>query len=269
MLPIDLVLVRHGQSEGNAAKRLSEAGDHSAFTDAFRGRHTASYRLTEKGREQAAKTGAFVLSEFLKNGVGFDRYIVSEYIRAMETAALLDLPNALWFTDSYLTERDWGDLDGCPENEREEKFGAALRRQETEPFFWRPPNGESFLQLSQRVDRVLDTLHRECSEKRVLIVCHGEVMRAFRVRLERMSQERFKEAVFSNKSEDRIHNLEILHYSRKNPESGMDAEYMGWLRRIRPTDDPIWDSGWQKIIRPRYSNEALLEVVSRVPPMVA
>lgn len=144
MLPIDLVLVRHGQSEGNAAKRLSKAGDHSAFTPEFVDRHTSSFRLTELGRMQASLAGTFLKDEFFKDGVGFDRYITSEYSRAMETAGLLQLPNAEWFCDVYLTERNWGEFDVCPEDELKEKFGAALRRYKVEPFFCQPPNGESF-----------------------------------------------------------------------------------------------------------------------------
>lgn len=267
MLPIDLVLVRHGQSEGNAAKRLSEAGDHSAYTQEFLDRHTASFRLTKHGRTQATQAGEFLRAEFFRNGIGFDRYITSEYARAMETAGLLQLSNAEWFCEFYLTERDWGELDHCPENEREEKFGTALHRREIEPFFWRPPNGESFAQLGLRVDRVLHTLHRECGDKRVIVVCHGEVMRAFQVRLERMSQVRFKELNFSRRHEDRIHNCQILHYTRRDPATGRLAPYANWKRAIRPTDEPIWSTGWQQVERPRYSNEDLLEVVARIPTM--
>ena len=266
-LPIDLVLVRHGQSEANAAKRLSEAGDHSAFTDAFRDRHTASFRLTERGRKQAALAGQWIYNEFCRDS-HFDRYITSEYNRAMETSGLLGLPNAEWFCEFYLTERDWGELDICPENEREEKFGDALRRRDTEPFFWRPPNGESFADLCLRVDRVLHTLHRECSDKRVIIVCHGEVMRAIQVRIERISQTRFKELIFSSQLEDKIYNCQIIHYTRRDPENGKLNRYTDWVRAIRPTEDPVWNTGWRKIERPRYSNDDLLKIVSLTPVMV-
>jgi len=267
-LPIDLVLVRHGQSEGNAAKRLSEAGDHSAFTSAFRERHSASFRLTDRGRKQAQRAGDVLRQEFVSNHIGFDRCITSEYVRAMETAALLQLSSAEWLCDFYLTERDWGELDICPENEREEKFGADLRRREIEPFFWRPPNGESFAQLCLRIDRVLDTLHRECADKRVLIVCHGEVMRAFQVRIERMSQVRFKELILSKNPQDSIHNCQIVHYTRRNATSGRLAPYAGWVRWLRPTAQPVTTSGWQEIARPRYDNASLLAVVERSPLML-
>jgi len=267
-LPIDLVLVRHGQSEGNAAKRLSEAGDHSAFTRDFLDRHSASLRLTDKGREQARLAGEFLRGEFFKDGKGFDRYYTSEYIRAMETAGLLDLPGAQWFCDFYLTERDWGELDICSDEERELKYGAEMRRRQVEPFFWRAPGGESFSELCLRVDRVLHTLHRECADKRVLIVCHGEVMRAFQVRLERLSQVRFKRLVFSNLPTDTIYNCQIVHYTRENPDGSTIAPYIGWVRWTRPTVTPIQQTNWRQIVRQRSSNEQLLEVVNQVPAML-
>lgn len=41
------------------------------------------------------------------------------------------------------------------------------------------------------IDRVLHTLHRECSQKRVIIVGHGMVMCAFVVRIERLTATQF------------------------------------------------------------------------------
>lgn len=90
-LPIDLVLERHGESEGNAAKRRSKKGDDSALTEEFLKRHSASFRLTAKGRRQARQAGKIIRREFPK---GFDRYITSEFLRAKETAALLGIPGA-------------------------------------------------------------------------------------------------------------------------------------------------------------------------------
>lgn len=263
-LPIDLVLVRHGTSEGNAAKRLSEAGDHGPIK-LLHGRHTASFRLTDKGRQQADKAGGVLRERFGH----FDRYYTSEYTRALETAGMLNLPDAEWFTDFYISERDWGDLDVLPEDERQEKFGRALAMRHTEPFFWAPPNGESFAQLCLRIDRMLNTLHRECGDKRVLIVCHGEVMWAFRVRMERMSQIRFKELHLSKRDEDRINNCQIIHYTRRNPETNKLSKYADWMQMTRPTATPVWQSGWSKIVRPRYSNRDLLDIVSKVEQKVA
>lgn len=266
MLPIDLFLVRHGQSEGNAAKRLSEKGDHSAFSEEFRERHTSDFRLTEEGRRQARAAGAFLVKELSAESI--DRFYVSEYARAKETAGLLLIPNALWYPDSYLSERDWGDCDSLPENERKERFGDALERRKKEPFFWRPPNGESFNQLCLRVDRFLDTLHRECSDKRVLVVCHGEVMRAMQIRLERISQEMFRYLTFSDISADRIHNCQITHYTRRDPETNKVAPYIGWVRWYRPAENPMASTDWHHISRKLLSNSDLLAEVDQIEQCV-
>lgn len=271
-LPIDLVLVRHGQSEGNIAKRLSEGGDNKAI-EKLRERHSGSFRLTDIGRQQAVAAGKWLTDTFYNSNntlySGFDRCYTSEYLRAMETAGLLKIPNAEWFCDPYLRERDWGDLDTCPEDERLERFGDSLRLREVEPFFWTPPNGESFADLRLRNDRMLFTLHRECSDKRVVLICHGEVMWVIRAQIERMPQQRFRELYLSKNLDDRIHNCQIFHYTRRNPETNELAPYINWFRSVRPAEKrPLWDTGWQTIKRPRYSSSDLLEIVATVPRTV-
>ena len=261
MLPIDLILVRHGQSEGNVAKRLSEQGNHEAMAK-LQEKHTRSFRLSEKGREQAINAGKWLIEEFCTNNSGFDRFITSEYVRAMETAGLLDVQGARWYRNFYLTERDWGSLESSPEDERELKYAEAMKMRIVEPFFWRPPNGESMAQVCLRLDRVLQTLHRESSDKKVIIVCHGEVMRGFRVLLERMPQQQFAQSYLSSNDEDRIHNCEIMHYTRRDPNTGSLSPYANWIRRVRPANQPFWESGWLAIERPKYSNQDLLEIVS-------
>lgn len=266
-LPIDTIFVRHGQSEGNLAKRKADAGDHSAMSPEFLGRHTSSFRLTDLGRHQAKLAGEWLRGEFFKTSYGFDRYFVSEYIRAIETAGEFGLPQAKWYPKNVLTERDWGDLDRCNEEERVARFAENLKMRHVDPFFWKPPNGESFQQLTSRLDRMLDTLHRQCSDKRVILVCHGEVMWAARVVLERMSQERFKELHLSDDPRHRIHNCQIIHYTRRDPETDELADRANWMRMIRPADSPVKIFPWVKIKRPSYSNDELLELAGKVTPM--
>ncbi|HEY4486937.1 MAG TPA: histidine phosphatase family protein [Candidatus Paceibacterota bacterium] len=268
MLPMDLVLVRHGQSEGNAAKRLAEKGDESAYTPEFLNRHTASFRLTKTGRSQAKRAGKWLRDEFFEDSFGFDRFLMSEYTRAEETAALLNLPDASWLPEFNLTERDWGDLDNCTQSERENRFKEALKMREIEPFFSRPPNGESMAQACLRIWRILHMLHEECSDKRVIIVCHGEIMWAFRMMLERTPKDRFKRLYLSKRPENKIHNCQIIHYTRRNPKTGELAKHANWVRMVRPTQRPVWVGNWKKIVRPRYSNEQLLKRVSKIPSFV-
>lgn len=264
-MPIDLVLVRHGQSEGNLAKRLSEAGDDSVFTEEFRQRHSSSFRLTDLGREQAVQAGRWIRDNI---GHRFDRYYVSEYLRAKETAAHLGLPSAKWYQDFYLRERDYGLMDIVSEDERQTRFAEHVGRRRIDGFYWTPPGGESVAQVCLRVDRVLQTLHRECNDKRVIIVCHGEVMWAFRIRLERLSQRRFHELETSKDSKDRMNNGQILHYSRRDPTSGVMMSHVGWMRSVCPTNLALSRNSWERLVRPTFTNEDLLAEVEEVEQTV-
>lgn len=267
-MPIDLVLVRHGESEGNIAERLSRKGDDTVFTPDFRQRHSSQWRLTKTGIRQARIVGKWLKKEFA-GPPHFDRYYASEYIRAMETAAHLDLPRAKWYAEHYLRERDWGKLECIPHRERKEQFAHDLARKDSDPYFWRPPQGEMLVDLCLRIDRVIDTLHRECRDQRVLIVCHGEVMWAFRIRLERLSQERFRELTQDARPEQQIHNGQVLHYSRRDPKSGELSATLNWMRSVCP-EHPEWSDKkeWQSIVRPTYSNSALLTRAQNTPRQI-
>lgn len=91
-LPIEIVLVRHGEAEGNLAHSQSQKGDDSLWTPEFmvwtifklllnknqKARHTSSYRLTDRGREEAKIAGDYIRENITEQ---FDQHFVSEYIR--------------------------------------------------------------------------------------------------------------------------------------------------------------------------------------------
>src|ERR1700722_18361885 len=80
-MPLDLVLIRHGESEGNVAFGKSRQGDDSHFTPKFLTRHSSHWRLTTRGAHQARCAGDWLRENVAES---FDRYYVSEYLRAME-----------------------------------------------------------------------------------------------------------------------------------------------------------------------------------------
>lgn len=98
-MPIDLVLVRHGESEGNVALHHSRRGDDSPLSPEFLAQHSSRWRLSDRGRAQAEATGEWLRAQFPE---GFGRHYTSEYVRAMETAGLLGLPGAEWYVSPYL-----------------------------------------------------------------------------------------------------------------------------------------------------------------------
>jgi NAD+ kinase len=261
-LPLDLVLVRHGESEGNVAFGLSRRGDDRHFTPEFLARHSSKWRLTPRGVEQAHSAGDWLRKNVT---VRFDRYYVAEYLRAMETAAHLGFADAEWRCECYLREREWGIFDLMSYQERRERYSDDLQRRELDAFFWTPPNGESMADLCLRIDRIIETLHRDCTDKRVILVCHGEVMWAFRVRLERMSQDRYRELDVSQDPCMKIHNCQVLHYTRRSPVTGELSPYLDWMRSICPWNKAHSDERWQTIERRKCTNEDLLKLVERTP----
>jgi NAD+ kinase len=237
-MPLDLVLVRHGESEGNVAFGHSRRGDSRHFTPEFLSRHSSRWRLTPRGEEQARAAG-----DWLRRHVShaFDRYYTSEYLRSIETAALMGFDDATWFCEFYLRERDWGVFDLMSFQERRERYADDMRRRELDTFFWAPPNGESMATLCLRI-----------------------VMWAFRVRLERMSQERYRELDQSREAAVKLHNCQVLHYTRRDPESGATSPHLDWVRSVCPWGASLCDPSWQRIHRRSYSSAELLAVARRI-----
>lgn len=269
-MPLDLYLVRHGESEGNVATGLSMQGDHSVFTEDFCRRHSSTLRLTDKGRQQAAAAGEWLKNRDNNENPMFDRYLVSSYARAMETAARLDLPGARWLIDPYLRERDMGDFDIMSEEDKQNLHPRAFEAYSLDPFYWRPPNGESMAELCLRVDRVLDTLHRECQDKRVIIVCHGMVMWAFVIRLERLTPEEFLNSKRYGLPASRIHNCQIVHYTRRDPVLTRATARVNWVRSVCPWDESLGSRRFRSIERPEpFSNEDLLRKVEQCQRIVS
>lgn len=261
-MPIDLVFVRHGHSEGNLVMGNSKKGDNSSITDEFRETPGHRWRLTTDGRIQAAETGEWIKGNILK---GFDRYYASPFVRTMETAALLDLPDAEWRLDQRLRERDWGEINSMPKEEHVFNYPQNALIKKIDALYWRPPAGESIADVRLRVRNFFDTLHRECESQSIIVVTHGEFMSAARAALEYMSDE---EWVSHERDENwRIHNTHIYHYSRRNPKTGEVGKYSSWVRRICPWKTGS-DTGWINISRKRFTNKELLDQVGHIESIV-
>ena len=263
-MPIDLILVRHGQSEQNHILHEARRGDNS-LDDLYRATPPSKFRLTDRGREQAKVTGDWLRDQ----GLGrFDRRYVSDYVRAKETAAYLALDGPNWYVEHGLREREWGELDGMSWEEREDYFQKRSWPTSTDPFYWVPPNGESIAQMSMRVKSLLDTMHRECDDMQVIVVCHGEVMWAFRYLLERMSSQRWMQLESSDEAGVKINNCQVLHYTRRDPETGELTGHLNWMQSMCPSNPENNGPGWLPIDRQTFTNEELLTMAERAPSLL-
>lgn len=264
MMPLNLVLVRHGQSEGNVATRASKKDDDSYYTEEFRKRLSAHWRLTDLGRQQAQKSGHWIRNVL---GLQFDRYYVSEYIRALETAVHLGLPGP-WQLEFYLRERDWANIGTQPLAEVLKLHGDFRDEKEQNPLTFRFGGGESIADTCLRNDRVIATLHRECSDMNVIMVCHGEVIDGYRIRLEHLTSMQYADTIKNKDSRYDIKNGQVVHYTRKDPNTGEITPKYNWVRSVCPHVIGS-EVSWQKIERKKYSNEDLDLIISGHPQIIS
>lgn len=262
-MPENLIVIRHGESIGNLAKRKSENGDNSLL-ERLRGTHTAHWPLTKKGIDQAKKTGQFINDYFInEQKIFFDRMYVSSYARAMQTAAYLELIRAKWIVDTRITERDWGELDRMTEDERLEKFGEAIAMRKVEPFFWTPPNGESMNDVTIRDRDFIDSLHR-AEKNSVATVCHGEVAKNLRMIFFGYTPMEYAEMEFSKDHTRRIHNCQIDHYTRRNPKTLESEDRFEWFKYYRPAEGDTKGSEWEHIPHCRFSSHELRQMANKL-----
>jgi 2,3-bisphosphoglycerate-dependent phosphoglycerate mutase len=171
-----LVLVRHGQSEWNLKNLFTGWRD---------------VDLTEKGVAEAREAGRKLKAQ----GLTFDVAYTSALKRAQRTLDLMleemgqtGLPIV---KDLALNERDYGDLSGLNKDDARRKWG------EEQVLIWRrsydiaPPGGESLKDTLARTlpYYVTEILPRVLRGERVLVVAHGNSLRALVMVLEKLSPE--------------------------------------------------------------------------------
>jgi broad specificity phosphatase PhoE len=267
-MPQDLLLVRHGQSEGNIVQRAFKDGDGMEIPDQFMQTHDWQYRLTDEGVEQAKAAGAWLVEKFGALDESFDERYVSPYIRTRETALHIGGPACRWLIDDNLPERDWGLYNSVSPAERAELFKYTERMREISPLRWRPDGGEALMsEVRLRFRDWLDTLHREQADKRVIAVTHGELIWVARYVIERMLPEEWEEA--ENDKTQRVYNCDIIWYSRVNPTDPKDvSKALSWRKIVRPTDQGAapFNGEWVKLNgKRRFSGAQLAETVNAVP----
>jgi 2,3-bisphosphoglycerate-dependent phosphoglycerate mutase len=168
----DLILLRHGESQWNLENRFTGWVD---------------VPLSAKGEAEARAAG-----EKLR-GRRIDQMYTSVLARAIETARLAletagigGVPTA---RDAALNERMYGDLQGLNKAEAARQFGADQVKLWRRSYDVRPPGGESLADTAARVlpywrDRILPDL---LAGKHVLVVAHGNSLRALVMHLDRMT----------------------------------------------------------------------------------
>lgn len=171
-----LTLVRHGQSTYNASNRFTGWLDPD---------------LTDQGLHEAHA----VAKQLHSLGLAFDIAFSSALHRARRTARIimddLGLEAVQVTTNFALNERNYGEMTGLDKNEARQRWGADQVQQWRRSYADAPPDGESLRDTAARVlpyyiQRILPAVMREQS---VLVVAHGNSLRALIMVLDELSPE--------------------------------------------------------------------------------
>lgn len=268
MMPLTVTLVRHGESESNLAKDLAEDGRAHENEAALMRVHTSERRLTPLGVEQAKAAGAYIRDWMGRMGITVAdcRFYVSPYVRAMETAGHMQIPNAFWRPENRIVERNWGDMDQLTYAERAERYGEEMGLRKEHAFFWRPSDGETMQDVFDRYRDLVGTMHRECEQMHVIVVTHGELMWAARALHEYWSPQDLREAMLDRQSQTGMHNCRIIQYGRMMRNEIVASRLVGvrFIDSMAP-DDSTRNLDWQRIERPTFSSDDLLCFAERYP----
>lgn len=181
-----LGVVRHGESTGNVAAQAAETAGAEAIDIAER---DADVPLSATGREQAAAVGRWLAT------ARPDVVVVSPYLRARQTAELavagLDLPLTV---DERLRDRELGVLDLLTSHGVRVRLPAeADRRRRLGKFYYRPPGGESWADVTLRLRALLRDLRADHDGGRVLLVAHEALVLLTRYLIEGLDEPRLME----------------------------------------------------------------------------
>ena len=104
-----------------------------------------------------------------------------------------------------------------------------------------------------------------------------------------MSQSRYRELEASTNPHDRIQRCQIIHYSRRHPETGTKCYFLNYSPSFvgsknfvqgEISDTPRWmklscawkpelsKNTWESIARPVYTNDDLMAEVNKVPQLI-
>lgn len=233
--PKHIVLVRHGQSEGDVRRAARKQADPS--------RHPRSEEQTRLGHEQSRAAGLWV-TKFILQAYGinhFDVYLTSPLIRTKQSAQSMGLSSS-WKDDTRISERDRGSIQGMTKKQHAELHPGSYQQMQDHPFHWTPPDGESLLRVSSRITELMAEL--KMTHNTVLIMTHRDVMWAAYMAIDDHNIQQIESI-----NTDEIGNAHIFHYTNLNPNDSSLHESIKWKRSIDPLGPDSWNqnSTWTEL----------------------
>jgi probable phosphoglycerate mutase len=234
--PSRLWLVRHGESSGNVARALAEAGGLAMIDIADR---DMDVPLSALGEHQARALGRWFgkQPDARRPSVVFS----SPYVRALQTSRLVIEEARRWSSNAPLELAD--------ERLREKEFGAfhqltkagiaarfpeeAQLRDHVGKFYYRPPGGESWCDVILRLRSVLDTIQLQHQRERVLVVAHEVVVLCMRYLVERMTERQ----ILGIDAAGDVANCSVTEYEFERDEQGRGGMALRCYNHVAPLEE--------------------------------
>ena len=243
---VELLLIRHGESEGNVA--ATDARMAGAEVIAVPARD-ADVNLSGTGQDQAKALGAAlarIAEEFRPDAV-----VSSPYARAFQTAEIA-VEAAGWTVevqlDERLRDRELGILDRLTRLGVEKRYPEeAERREWLGKMYYRPPGGESWADVALRLRSVLDELNNLGSGHRVMLVCHDALIMLFRYVLEGMTEKELLDLAASTS----VLNASITRFVRPAGEGPWTLESFNVADHLTEQGVAVTEHGGDSSVHPK------------------
>jgi broad specificity phosphatase PhoE len=232
--PSALWVVRHGESAGNVARDAAEAQGLERLELTHR---DVDVPLSDLGRRQAAALGRWTASQPADE----QPTVVwsSPYVRARQTAEIalesagLDLPVVV---DERLREREFGVLDGLTRRGITAQYPEeSERRSQIGKFYHRPPGGESWVDVAQRLRAVLDEIRMDARHERVLLMAHQVVVLLTRYVVEGMDEQ----TVLGVDAEGEVANCAVTAYVLDREAGRLRLQRYNEVAPLEEQDEPV------------------------------
>lgn len=213
-----LVLVRHGEDEGDVRRAAWKRGE---LVLAAKKRELEE--ITARGVEQSHKAGIWIQKHVIGayGLMGFDGCYVSSALRSEQSAVALDLAVAVWQEDHSLDERNRGLVRGLRPEQHREVYPQSFEQMKSDPLHWLPPGGESIMpDVTSRVRQFMENID---GAQTILAETHRDWIWAAGIILG-----------YTIDSDD-IHNGQVVHLTSIDPDTGLQASGLSWIRSVDPT----------------------------------
>jgi probable phosphoglycerate mutase len=235
--PAALWLLRHGQSQGNVIRAAADADADTEELDIPL--RDMDVPLSDLGRRQAEAFGRWLRTASVERRPTV--VLTSPYRRAVDTAEIMlrtaEFPAEV-LTDERLRERDLGMMDLLTLKGFASRFPVeAAHRKRLGKFYYRPPGGESWVDVALRCRSLRDSVAREHADRRVLLVTHEVVIIMFRYLLENLGEQ----GALALSTTAAVANCSLTAYSR-NATERLEPEVIDWTAPLEETDVPITES---------------------------